>query len=92
MNPTRGIQALLVLTFAAGGLTACDAWVEHICSDGEYTVTYAEGGGECVKRAASDPTCPEDRILRKTMPSGREDCIIDDTTRDPDPVAVEPRN
>jgi hypothetical protein len=88
MNPTRGTQALLPLVLATGGLAAC-SWVEHICSDGEYTVQYAEGGGNCEKRAADDPNCPEGRILRKTLPSGREDCIVDDTTRDPDPVPVE---
>ena len=89
MNRIRGIQALLVVVLAAGGFTACE-WVETICSDGEYTVEYAEGGGECKKLATDDPTCPDGRILRRTEPSGREDCIVDDTTRDPDPVPVDP--
>ncbi|MET3960849.1 hypothetical protein ABIE44_000783 [Marmoricola sp. OAE513] len=88
MNRHRALQALLALTLASAGLTGC-SWVEHICSDGEYTVEYAEGGAECKKLAADDPECPDGRILRKAEPSGREDCIVDDTTKDPDPVPVE---
>lgn len=89
MKPNRVVQLLIALGLAVGGLTACDGgWVEHVCSDGEYAVVYAEGGSDCAKRAEGDPTCPDGRILRRFEPSGREDCIIDDTTRDPDPVAV----
>src|SRR3954453_10131255 len=90
MNFAEGIPVLVALVVAGGGLVGC-GWVEHICSDGEYTIQYAEGGAQCKKRAADDPDCPDGRILRKNMPSGREDCIKDDTTKDPDPVPVEPR-
>lgn len=77
---------LLALPLAVGGLTACDGWVESYCDEGEVYVEYAQGGADCRAATSADPRCQHGRVLRE-RPGGRLDCIVDDTTADPDPIA-----
>ena len=70
--------ALLVLTGSSLSLASC-GWEETLCSPGEVFLTYEKppGGGDCEKRKAGDPECPEGEILRRIVDTGREDCITD---------------
>lgn len=74
------LRLVLVLVVAATswGLSACLTWTERLCSGDETYVELEGGGASCAPRRDSDPDCPSGERARRTEPSGRTDCVVDE--------------